>query len=76
MIPFKFFHKDLTDDEIKEHLRINIPNYIVACGELSAYWHGVDSGLTSMGYNPYPDNVRGEIWIRGFWDASNLKHRK
>ena len=74
MAPFKFLRKPDTDDDIKEHLRINIPNYIVACGEISAYLHGVDCGLMSMGYNPYHDNTRGEIWNRGFWNATNLIH--
>ena len=77
MKPFKFFNKNnfIYDDDIRDFLMGGIPPYIVACGEISAYMDGINAGLTSMGYNPYNDNMRGEIWNRGFWNATNLKHR-
>ena len=78
MKPFKFFNtNDITNtDDIRDFLMSEVPDYIVACGEIGAYREGVDSGINSNGYNPYHDNIRGEIWNRGFWDATNLIHRR
>jgi hypothetical protein len=75
---FKFFNtNDITNtDDIRDSLMSEVPDYIVACGEIGAYREGVDSGINSNSYNPYNDIVRGEIWNRGFWNAINLLHRR
>jgi hypothetical protein len=78
MKPFKFFNtNDITNtDDIRDFLMSEVPDYIVACGEIDAYRDGVNAGINSNGYNPYHDNIRGEIWNRGFWNATNLIHRR
>ena len=54
----------------------NVPQDVIDCGEVGAYEQGYEAGLSSTGFNPYHDQLRGEIWNRGFWTATNLIHRQ
>ena len=79
MKEFKFLKDNnisTNTNDIRDSLMSEVPDYIVACGEIGAYREGVESGINSNGYNPYNDIVRGEIWNRGFWNATNLIHRR
>jgi hypothetical protein len=48
-----------------------IPQYVIDCGEIGAYEEGWNVAENSNGMNPYHDELRSEIWNRGFWDRSN-----
>ena len=79
--PFKFFQKEDTMDVLRHEVRLmthngNIPQDIIDCGEIYAYERGIEAGITSTGFNPYHDQLRGEIWNRGFWVATNLIYRR
>lgn len=73
MKSFKFFQKNPS---YVEELINNVPQYIIECGEIGAYEQGVQAAVNSSGSNPYHDTLRGEIWNRGFWDATNLIHSR
>ena len=77
MKSFKFFNINhiVTTDDIRDFLMSTISPYIVLSGEIDAYRQGIDAAMTSTGQNPYPDAIRGEIWVRGFWDATNLIYK-
>ena len=53
----------------------NTPQDVIDVGEVGAYREGVIAGVNSRGINPYHDQLRGEIWNRGFWNATNIIHR-
>ena len=53
----------------------NVPQDVIDCGEIGAYEQGFEAGLGGSIQNPYHDQLRGEIWNRGFWTANNLIHR-
>ena len=75
MLIFKFLHKKSEDNEIRDHLRDNIPSSIILGEEIDTYMHGVDSAIVSMPYNPHmtADAVdKAWVWNRGFWDAKDL----
>jgi hypothetical protein len=81
MKTFKFFQKEKGVDELRREVRLmalngNIPQDVIDCGEIGAYEQGIEAGITSTGFNPYHDQLRGEIWNRGFWVATNLIHRR
>ena len=69
---FKFLHKPNKNDYIREYMRQTIPQYIILSNNEDAYMHGVDSAIINMGYNPYTDMVRGDIWIRGYWRTKEI----
>lgn len=79
--PFKFFQNENTMDVLIREVRLmthngNTPQDIIDCGEIDAYERGIEAGITCTGFNPYHDELRGEIWNRGFWVATNLIHRR
>ena len=77
MIPFKFLHKQPTEDEeIRNYLLNNLPRHIILSGEIGAYMYGVDSAIMSMPYNPFTDTQMGFAWNRGFWDTKELIKRR
>lgn len=79
---FKFFQENIFHfryitghNEIDELIN-NTPQDVVNCGEIGAYREGIQAAILSIGHNPYHDQLRGEIWNRGFWNATNIIHRR
>lgn len=69
MRPFKFFQKNKTiDSYVHYHIRENVPLDIVERGEIGTYQQGIDAGVYGEDRNcPYSDELRMEIWNRGFY---------
>lgn len=71
MKPFKFFQKGVKNDHNSYalyHIRENVPLDIVECGEIGAYREGIDAGFNGEDRScPYTDELRTEIWNRGFY---------
>ena len=83
MKTFKFFQKKPYRSQFPsglgndiDELIDNPPQYIIDCGEIGAFNEGIRSAIYSNGINPYPDELRSGIWNRGFWDATNIIHRR
>ena len=53
-----------------------IPQDVIDCGEIGAYERGWNAAQNSNGHNPYHDQLRGEIWNRGFWTRSNYHNQQ
>lgn len=80
---FKFFQKNTYRSRFPspygediDYLIDNIPQYIIASGEIGAYREGILAGINRNINNPYHDTLRGEIWNRGFWDAQETINRR
>ena len=72
MKPFKFFNTNhiTNTDDIRDFLMSEVPDYIIACGEIGAYREGVDAGVGNNRNCPYTDELRSEIWNRGYYTGN------
>lgn len=83
MKPFKFLQKKEYRSRFPspyggdiDYLNDNIPEFIIECGEIGAYQQGILAAINADINNPYRDQLRGEIWNRGFWDATETINRR
>jgi hypothetical protein len=71
MREFKFFQKEIKNESYAlYYMRDNIPLDIVECGEIGTYREGFDAGVGNNRNCPYTDELRSEIWNRGYYTGN------